>query len=161
MEKTLCAALYELELEKSPYSHPYHKLVFIKNSKSPKETIKRLRKPWAFTFESIPRSSLELKFKSNTPSYSPEPKKRPASCLKAKSKNHSGKFYLQDTGLLRYSIQACKDNTDNMIIRGSSANIIKRKANSNVFIRKKMNQKNMIKIKIKSVKHSVNVKKKA
>jgi hypothetical protein len=151
MDKHICTAFYELELEKVSYTHPYHKCG-IKNTRKNSQT----RHAFMFKFEEIPRKSLELKFKERSPTYSPNIFKRPNT-----SQNNNKKYNDREKKLLTHSFHPETKDLENIRIRGSSALMLKRKKNQASQINKMYTfnkpKMNTIDVKIKNIKNSQHI----
>lgn len=156
MDKRLCAALYELEFDKFSYSHPYHKIVITKNAKTDTETVNQLKRQTAFTFEGIPKRSLDFNFKPKRYTYSPEPQ-RPSSSNSSKI-NSIRLYKYRDFLYTRTHFQASQDSFNKIRIKGSSANMLKRRQDSSPTKSPVHSGKISIRVKIKSVRNSTTLK---
>jgi hypothetical protein len=122
MEKSLCAVLYEMELDRFEYRHPYHKIVLQRNGGT-KDVIKKLKIPKTFKMEEVSKDSPDLTFKS-----------RPEKVTKtfSSTRTHTRNFIRREkVSSFNQSFKINNEIIETMRIRGSSASLLTRKAKSN------------------------------
>ena len=125
MEKSLCAVLYEMELDRFEYKHPYHKIVFSRNSSGTKDIVKRLKLPKTFNMEEVPKQSIDFSFKSRS-------EKIPNKTFSS-SRTNTRNFIRREkisSDTFNHSFKINNEIVETMRIRGSSASLLRRKVKS-------------------------------
>ena len=127
MDDSICAALYNLELDEFFYTRPYHKFKFLSEKKSKKELVQRIKCPHSFVFEDIPKNNIKLKHFNK--SKKSEPIRKSISSVKRYSQKAQDVTKSLNLNLLLSNFQFFEKNIDSIKIRGTSAVLMKRKQN--------------------------------
>lgn len=147
MEKSLCAVLYEMELDRFEYKHPYHKIVFSRNATGTKDVVKRLKLPKTFNMEEVPKQSIDFSFKSRSDKTS----NKTFSSSRTNTRNFIRREKIS-SDTFNQSFKINNEIVETMRIRGSSASLLRRKVKSTPPIPVKFSNPGSIQIKIKKLK---------